>query len=30
MVKANEVGQQVLLAATGSSNTPQINMEVDK
>jgi hypothetical protein len=30
MVRANEVGQQVLLAATGRNNTPQINMEVNK
>jgi hypothetical protein len=27
MVKANEVGQQVLLAATGNQIRPQINME---
>ncbi len=30
MVKANEVGQQVLLAATGAQVHPQINMEAKK
>jgi hypothetical protein len=30
MVKANEVGQQVLLAATGTQIQPQINMEINK
>ena len=30
MVKANEVGKQVLLAATGAQVHPQINMEAKK
>ena len=30
MVKANEVGQQVLLAAAGTQIRPQINMEIKK
>ena len=30
MVKANEVGQQILLAATGAQMRPQINMEIEK
>jgi len=30
MVKANEVGQKVLLATTGTQIRPQINMEINK